>query len=33
MIVDREYSTKGSPLNGQNPVKYSVGQGMGLFTS
>nr|UNG44318.1 RNA-dependent RNA polymerase [Fusarium asiaticum mitovirus 7] len=32
-IVDREYSTKNSLINNEKPIRYSVGQGMGLFTS
>lgn len=33
LIVDRTYSTKGSPINEGKPIRYEVGQGMGLFTS
>jgi hypothetical protein len=32
-IVDRHYSTKSSGMNNGRSVVYSVGQGMGLFTS
>nr|QXN75367.1 MAG: RNA-dependent RNA polymerase [Grapevine-associated mitovirus 14] len=32
-IVDREYDTTASSLNNGQPIRYSVGQGMGLFTS
>lgn len=32
-ILDREYSTKKSALNNEKPVRYAVGQGMGIFTS
>jgi hypothetical protein len=32
-IVDREYSTANTKINNNNPVRYAVGQGMGLFTS
>jgi hypothetical protein len=33
IIVDREYNTKKSGINDGKPVRYSVGQGMGLFSS
>jgi len=32
-IVDREYSTVNTKLNNGQNIRYSVGQGMGLFTS
>lgn len=32
-IMDREYEVGDSPLNNGKPVRYAVGQGMGLFTS
>nr|UNG44319.1 RNA-dependent RNA polymerase [Fusarium asiaticum mitovirus 8] len=32
-IVDRKYYTTNSLINNEIPVRYSVGQGMGLFTS
>jgi hypothetical protein len=33
IIVDREFKTEGSKLNHGLPIKYEVGQGMGIFTS
>jgi hypothetical protein len=32
-LIDREYSTKNSLINESKPLRYEVGQGMGLFTS
>lgn len=32
-ILDRVYSTVNSPINEGRPIRYEVGQGMGLFTS
>jgi hypothetical protein len=32
-IVDREYSTKNSLINNEQNIRYSIGQGMGIFTS
>jgi hypothetical protein len=32
-IMDRSFSTKGTALNNDKPIVYSVGQGMGIFTS
>lgn len=32
-IIDREYEMSSDSLNNGNPLRYSVGQGMGLFTS
>jgi len=32
-IIDRTYDTKNSPINGGKPIRYEVGQGMGIFTS
>lgn len=32
-IMDREYEVGDAPLNNGLPVRYAVGQGMGLFTS
>lgn len=32
-IVDRTFSTEGTKLNEGKPIRYTVGQGMGIFTS
>lgn len=32
-IIDRVYDTKNSPINNGQPIRYEVGQGMGIFTS